>query len=87
MRIPRVNDEARRTGVELRAHLDGQIGASVEVAMETGTKGRTQYFTQVVLDREFAAGIIVPAVVTRHNGQTLEAMTVEAPALEPEVPA
>ncbi len=59
----------------LAAHLDGQIGASVEVLMERGGRGRTADFSEVAMDRP--AGQLIKARVTGRQGHHLvsEALT------------
>jgi threonylcarbamoyladenosine tRNA methylthiotransferase MtaB len=75
--LPReiVRERARRlreAGAQaLRAHLDGEVGATRRVLIETRERGRTEQFTAVEFGRPMAAGAIVEAKIAAHDGRQL----------------
>ncbi len=56
----------------LRAHMQGEVGRRRDVLAERGGRGRTEHFTPVRIEG-VAAGEIVAATITGHDGKTLEA--------------
>jgi threonylcarbamoyladenosine tRNA methylthiotransferase MtaB len=55
----------------LRRHLDGEVGATRRVLIETEAQGRTEQFTQVRLAAVAALGTIVDVTIARHDGRQL----------------
>jgi threonylcarbamoyladenosine tRNA methylthiotransferase MtaB len=55
----------------LRQHLDGEVGATRRVLIETDAQGRTEQFTQVRLAAVVAPGTIVDVTIARHDGKQL----------------
>jgi threonylcarbamoyladenosine tRNA methylthiotransferase MtaB len=70
-----VKDRARRLreagALALRRHLDGEIGATRRVLIETRDSGRTEHFTPVKLAAPAEAGAIVDLEMTAHDGRQL----------------
>ena len=58
----------------LKRHLDGAEGQRIEVLMENEGLGRAQDFTPVRLAANQAAGALVKAVVSGHDGAALTAL-------------
>ncbi|MBI1385312.1 MAG: tRNA (N(6)-L-threonylcarbamoyladenosine(37)-C(2))-methylthiotransferase MtaB [Rhizobiales bacterium] len=76
-------DRLRRRGhAALAAHLDAQAGRTLDVLMETASRGRARDFTEVELGADVAAGIdagsILMAEVTGHDGARLRAIRRDA---------
>ena len=57
----------------LHRHFDSCVGAAIEVLVEKECTARSQHYAPVRLDRAFAAGDIVAAEVTGHDGTRLSA--------------
>jgi threonylcarbamoyladenosine tRNA methylthiotransferase MtaB len=55
----------------LRRHLDGEVGATRRVLIETRDIGRTEHFTQVKLAAAADVGTIVDLKMTAHDGRQL----------------
>jgi threonylcarbamoyladenosine tRNA methylthiotransferase MtaB len=55
----------------LRQHLDGEVGATRRVLVETDAQARTEYFTQVSLAAAAAPGAIVDVKIAAHDGKHL----------------
>ncbi len=55
------------------AHLAAQTGQTRQVLMESPTMGRTEQFTEVLLDLPQPEGQIITAVITGHKGTQLTA--------------
>jgi threonylcarbamoyladenosine tRNA methylthiotransferase MtaB len=55
----------------LRRHLDGEVGATRRVLIESGERGRTEYFTEVRLASAAEPGAIVAVKITGHDGRQL----------------
>ena len=72
-----VKERAARLRAEgemaLGRHLDGEVGRARRILIEDGQTGRTEQFTVTRLDAAGAAGTIVNAEVTGHDGRHLEA--------------
>jgi threonylcarbamoyladenosine tRNA methylthiotransferase MtaB len=70
-----VKDRARRLrdagATALRAHLDGEVGATRRVLTEAGGTGRTEQFTQVLLARPAAPNNILDLTMRGHDGKRL----------------
>jgi threonylcarbamoyladenosine tRNA methylthiotransferase MtaB len=68
-----VKDRARRLREKgeaaLSAHLQGMVGRSYNVLVETGAMGRTEHFTPVRLAGAAEPGAIVPVTVAGHDGR------------------
>jgi threonylcarbamoyladenosine tRNA methylthiotransferase MtaB len=54
-----------------RAHLDGEVGRTRRVLVETCAKGRTEQFTEMRLSAAVEPGRIVEAAVIGHDGRML----------------
>ncbi len=64
--------ELRRAGERaLEAFLAGRVGGPVEVLVEDGTRGRSEHYAAVELDRAAPAGAVVAARVRASDGTTL----------------
>jgi threonylcarbamoyladenosine tRNA methylthiotransferase MtaB len=78
-----IKDRARRMRLAgdaaLRRHLDGEIGASRRVLMESHDGGRSEHFTPVRFDAAMEPGMIVDARVIGHDGRRLIARTGSEP--------
>ena len=55
----------------LRRHLDGEVGASRRVLLESREYGRTEQFTQVRLAAADEPGVIVELKIAAHDGKQL----------------
>jgi threonylcarbamoyladenosine tRNA methylthiotransferase MtaB len=55
----------------LRRHLDGEVGASRRVLLESREHGRTEQFTQVRLAAADEPGVIVELKIAAHDGKQL----------------
>jgi threonylcarbamoyladenosine tRNA methylthiotransferase MtaB len=70
-----VKDRARRLreagAMALTRHLDGEIGTTRRVLIESHDIGRTEHFTQVKLAAPAQAGAIVDLKMTAHDGRQL----------------
>jgi threonylcarbamoyladenosine tRNA methylthiotransferase MtaB len=70
-----VKDRARRLreagAVTLTRHLDGEIGTTRRVLIESRDTGRTEHFTPVKLAAPAEAGAIVELKMTAHDGRQL----------------
>jgi threonylcarbamoyladenosine tRNA methylthiotransferase MtaB len=55
----------------LRQHLDGEVGATRRLLIETEAQGRTEQFTQVRLATPAAPGTIVDVKIAGHDGKQL----------------
>jgi threonylcarbamoyladenosine tRNA methylthiotransferase MtaB len=70
-----VKDRARRLreagAMALKRHLDGEVGATRRVLMESRNSGHTEHFTQVKLAAPAEAGIIIDLKIAAHNGRQL----------------
>jgi threonylcarbamoyladenosine tRNA methylthiotransferase MtaB len=69
-RMPQVDGNVRKErakrlrelgDVQLNRHLSGLVGKSMPVLVEKNNKGRTEYFSEVVVDRDVVPGQIVMA--------------------------
>jgi threonylcarbamoyladenosine tRNA methylthiotransferase MtaB len=75
--LPRqiVKDRARRLrkrgAAALKAHLDGEVGATRRVLAETDNLGRTEQFTPVKLMAPAAPGSIIDLRIAAHDGRQL----------------
>jgi threonylcarbamoyladenosine tRNA methylthiotransferase MtaB len=74
---PLVKERAARLRAKseavIAAYLAAHQGAKVELLMESGDVGRTPHFAEVKLATHQAAGAIVQAHVTGHDGRRLTA--------------
>ena len=79
-RMPQVRREVikerarrlRQKGDEaLRRHLDGEIGATRQVLVESGQTGRTEHFLSVRLAAAHDPGTIVQVAMAGHDGRQL----------------
>jgi len=72
---PVVKERARllraRGARALRAHLDGEVGTTRRVLVESGRAGRTEQFAQVVLPAPAEPGQILELKIAAHNGRQL----------------
>ncbi len=70
-----VKDRARRLREKgeaaRRAHLDGEVGHTRRVLIETHARGRTEQFTEMRLSASVEPGRIVDAAVIGHDGRML----------------
>lgn len=70
-----VKDRARRLREKgeaaRRAHLDGEVGHTRRVLVETHARGRTEQFTEMRLSAAVEPGRIVDAAVIGHDGRML----------------
>jgi threonylcarbamoyladenosine tRNA methylthiotransferase MtaB len=70
-----VKDRARRLrekgDMARRAHLDGEVGHTRRVLVETHARGRTEQFTELRLSAAVEPGRIVDAAVIGHDGRML----------------
>jgi threonylcarbamoyladenosine tRNA methylthiotransferase MtaB len=70
-----VKDRARRLreagAMALKRHLDGEVGATRRVLMESRDTGRTEHFTHVKLAAPAEAGIIIDLKMAAHDGRRL----------------
>ena len=70
-----VRDRARRLrergALALRAHLDGEIGATRRVMAESPALGRTEQFTKVLLARPAEPGQVLDLKIAGHDGAQL----------------
>ena len=70
-----VRDRARRLrergALALRAHLDGEIGATRRVMAESPALGRTEQFTKVLLARPVEPGQVLDLKIAGHDGAQL----------------
>jgi len=70
-----VKDRARRLreagAVALTRHLDGEVGATRRVLIESHDIGRTEQFTQVKLAASAEPGTIIDLKMTAHDGRQL----------------
>jgi threonylcarbamoyladenosine tRNA methylthiotransferase MtaB len=74
--VARRAGELRAKGVEaLSEHLAKVQGRRIQVLMETDGHGRSADFTPVRIDRNQAAGTLVDAIVSGHDGNALLAVT------------
>ena len=55
----------------LTRHLDGEVGATRRVLMESHDTGRTEQFTKVLLATPAAPGQILNLKLTGHDGRQL----------------
>ena len=69
-RAARLRDKG---ALALKRHLDGAEGQQIEVLMENEGLGRAKDFTPVRLAANQAAGALVEAVVSGHDGAALTA--------------
>ena len=75
--VPRdlVKDRARRLrekgAAALYAHLNGEVGRTRRVLVETHARGRTEHFTEMRLSGAAEPGRIVDAAVIGHDGRVL----------------
>jgi threonylcarbamoyladenosine tRNA methylthiotransferase MtaB len=73
--VARRAGELRAKGVEaLSAHLAKLQGRRIQVLMENEGHGRSADFTPVRIDQNQAAGTLVDAIVSGHDGSALLAM-------------
>ncbi len=54
-------------------HLDAQRDRRITILMESETVGRAADFTEIALDRPCPEGMLVPVIVTGHDGARLSA--------------
>jgi threonylcarbamoyladenosine tRNA methylthiotransferase MtaB len=70
-----VKDRARRLreagAMALTRHLDGEVGATRRVLMESRDTGHTEHFAQVKLAAPAEAGIIIDLKMAAHDGRQL----------------
>jgi threonylcarbamoyladenosine tRNA methylthiotransferase MtaB len=70
-----IKDRARRLresgALALKRHLDGEVGATRRVLVESRDVGRTEHFTQVKLAAAADAGTIVDLKMAAHDGRQL----------------
>jgi threonylcarbamoyladenosine tRNA methylthiotransferase MtaB len=70
-----VKERARRLRAKGEAalcrHLDGEIGTTRRVLVESSTNGRTEQFTLVGLKRPAESGTIVDVTISGHDGRQL----------------
>ena len=70
-----VKERARRLrergALALRRHLDGEVGATRRVLMESRDTGRTEQFTKVRLARPAEPGQILDLKMAAHDGRQL----------------
>ncbi len=57
----------------LRQHLDGEVGATRRVLIESDERGRTEHFTEVRLASAAKPGAIAELTITGHDGKQLRA--------------
>ena len=75
--VPRdlVKDRARRLrekgAAALYSHLNGEVGRTRRVLVETHARGRTEHFTEMRLSGAAEPGRIVDAAVIGHDGRVL----------------
>ena len=79
-RMPQVRQEVvkqrakrlrERGQAALRRHLDGEVGRTRRVLVESTALGRTDYFTPMRIGIEYAQGDVVDIRVTGHDGRQL----------------
>jgi threonylcarbamoyladenosine tRNA methylthiotransferase MtaB len=70
-----IKDRARRLrergAAALRRHLDGEIGATRRVLVESQNSGYTEQFTKVMLAAPVDSGTIVDVPIAAHDGRQL----------------
>ncbi len=70
-----VKERARRlrerAEAALRRHLDGEIGATRRVLVESQNTGRTEQFTKVMLAAPAEPGTIIDVPIAAHDGRQL----------------
>lgn len=68
----------RELGAEqLNRHLESLIGKSLPVLIEEKDKGRTEYFSEVMIDRDVTAGQIVTVKMERVDKEYLRGCVIE----------
>ena len=60
-----------RGALALRRHLDAEVGRERAVLVESGSQGRTEQFTQVLLAQPANPGAIVVLRIAGHDGRQL----------------
>jgi threonylcarbamoyladenosine tRNA methylthiotransferase MtaB len=60
-----------RGAAALTRHLDGEIGATRRVLMESHDAGHTEQFTKVLLKAQVEPGLIVDLKIAGHDGRQL----------------
>jgi threonylcarbamoyladenosine tRNA methylthiotransferase MtaB len=84
-RMPQVNGQVRKERAKklrelgdalLNKHLSGLVGKTVPVLMERNNKGRTEYFSEVAIDRDIPAGKMIMVDMRSVEGGLLKGRVV-----------